>query len=627
MIRPALWLVAAAAIAALSSVVSPVRAQDAGLRAEVVSVADDTFPFARAIINVEGASGELAALTSEQVSVTLNGARAAVASAELASSEDAPLDVVIAMDTSGSMEGAPLASAKDAAKAFINDLGPADRVAVLNFGDQVTLAADFTADRAVTAGAIDSLVAVGNTALYQATTVASVKAGSSPAARRAIVLLSDGADFGGKSIATREESIFAATSAGVPVFTIAQGSDLDRDYLQQIASVTKGRYLEAPNPEDLRGLYTAIGRLLRSQYIIRFDASFVAALPEASVTITLRAGESTAESTATYRPSPGFLPAVQISGILPGEQVTAPRDVTATIAGGAAGTVTWFVDNNPVATIDAAPYAFNYDPASYGSGAHVLRASASVGGATLASPDLSFDSLPPAAPGGGLPLIPMAGAAVVLLAIGGGVLLFLRRNAHDGGPGIPVDQRTVPWAAQLAQRRPVEPAPEPQELPVAVEEVGEPLGVIISRGGADVGAEYTIGATPVSVGSGRACAVRIDDAELGSVEARAWVRGGHLMLHRMTRLTAIAADGTTGGWTILEQGDTFEIGRHTYEFRMIEAAPAPAAAEDGVLNVLRDTDTAAHADGEPPPPRLTDMMPREARIKESNDSSGSTPIS
>jgi hypothetical protein len=130
------------------------------------------------------------------------------------------------------------------------------------------------------------------------------------------------------------------------------------------------------------------------------------------------------------------------------------------------------------------------------------------------------------------------------------------------------------------------------------------------------------------VGSGRACAVRIDDAELGSVELRAWVRGGHLMLHRMTRLTAIAADGTTGGWTILEQGDTFEIGRHTYEFRMLEQPAVGGAAEQaGVPNILREKDMLAEADVEPQPPRLTDMMPREARIKESGDSSEPTAIS
>jgi hypothetical protein len=131
------------------------------------------------------------------------------------------------------------------------------------------------------------------------------------------------------------------------------------------------------------------------------------------------------------------------------------------------------------------------------------------------------------------------------------------------------------------------------EPEVEQESVGEPLGVLISRGGGDLGSEYTVGAAPVSIGSGVRCGVRIEDPELAAEEARTWVRGGHLMVHKMTRLSVIAADGTSGGWMILEPGDTFTIGEHVFEFRILDPSASFAVVEQPVEeqptpNVLRD---------------------------------------
>jgi len=103
--------------------------------------------------------------------------------------------------------------------------------------------------------------------------------------------------------------------------------------------------------------------------------------------------------------------------------------------------------------------------------------------------------------------------------------------------------------------------------------------------------------------------VRIDDPELAAEEARTWVRGGHLMVHKMTRLSVIAADGTSGGWMILEPGDTFTIGDHVFEFRILDPAVRGLAiaqdavpAEESTPNVLRDPS----AQGEPP--RVSDHV-------------------
>jgi VWFA-related protein len=600
-------------------------AQESTLRANVASVSDGEYPHARLVLNIEDDSPEgLATFDASNIEITANGTRLPIVGAELASSQDEPLDLTLVMDTSGSMAGAAMDSAKDAAQALVQELAPADRVAVISFSDQVMVVQDYTADRALVMSAIEGLVAQGNTALYQATTVAAFKAVSSEATRKAVVLLSDGADFGGASAATREEAVNAAGNVGVPYFTIAQGSDLDLPYLQEIAGVSKGRLLEAINPADLQSLYLSIGRLLRNQYIVTFDASAIATLSETTVGIQVTAGERQASDEATYRPAPGFAPVIDISGIEDGDSVEDVRDILVNVGPATqASRVLFFVDDMQASEVTTGPYVFRFDPSSYDEGPHVIRVVVEVAGEPLQS-SVSFASGPPAvttSSGGGLPLIPMiAIAAIALLALGGVMAFFKLRHRGSDIAQLTVTQRTVPWAQQIAQGRvaPEMPLLHIGEAEVEQEAIGEPLGVLISRAGRDLGSEYTVGAAPVSIGSAARCGVRIDDPELAAEEARTWVRGGHLMVHKMTRLSVIAADGTSGGWMILEPGDTFTIGEHVFEFRILDESAqsietATTPVDDGPPpNVLRDA--AAREPVQFPsdaerPSSLTDMMP------------------
>ena len=112
------------------------------------------------------------------------------------------------------------------------------------------------------------------------------------------------------------------------------------------------------------------------------------------------------------------------------------------------------------------------------------------------------------------------------------------------------------------------------------------------------------------VGSAAACGVRVDDPELSGEEARIWISKGRLMLHRMTRLSAMMVDGASGGWQILDPGDSFEVGGHRFEFRLLPP-PRREPAPGEIPNILRDSDAA-----EPyvvPPPSSGPMPMPEAR--------------
>ena len=113
------------------------------------------------------------------------------------------LEIMLVVDTSGSMVGAPIAAARAAATEFLTVLPPDARVGVVAFGSQPSLVAGPTTDRAALASGVAQLTAAGETALYDAITFASSQF-TADARDRAIVLLSDGGDTA--STATLDEA-------------------------------------------------------------------------------------------------------------------------------------------------------------------------------------------------------------------------------------------------------------------------------------------------------------------------------------------------------------------------------------------------------------------------------------
>ena len=582
--KRAYLIVALAALVALLGAVSA-GAQQSGASLQIASVSDAGYPNAQAIVTlVQQGDGAAPALTPDDVTVTLGGQPAKVQSAKLASSTENPLDVVIVIDTSGSMAGQPIALAKEAAKAFMTQLAPEDRVAVVRFSNDVQLAQDFTTDRAAASAVIDGLEAQGNTALYRATAAAALKAGASTATRRAIVLLSDGADFGTDGATTRDQAVQAATTANVPIFAIGEGTDIDRAYLQQISDVSKGQYLEAPDPRQLGALYGGIARLLQSQYEITFDASGAQGTDAVPVAITIDAGGTKATAQSTYKPVAAPAPTVSIDGLSDGAAVTAKTTLTAKVTGPAAvKSVIVSVDGNDVATLTKSPYAYTYDPAAFSGGQHVVTVQVDSAGGTAES-KVTFSSTPPADAGGGSNmLLYAAGAAAVLLVLGcAGGFWWVRRRSQQPTP-------VVAHVELVRARAPAVPPPpiDEPDADAGREVIEEAKGLLISRAGSDLGAEYVVGGSPVSIGSGEHCAVRVPDRGLSSVEARIWVRGKQLMVHRMTSLNALANEGVSGGWVILDPGDTFDLGPHEFEFRLL---PVEATVEEPgeVPNILKD---------------------------------------
>jgi len=298
----------------------------------ITAVDTQAYPRMRTFVTVLDGSGRpVAGLDSKAFKVAADGKPVPVMGFTTGLDQNVPAAVVLAFDTSGSMDGTPIEQARQAGKTLVGQLGPTDQVAVLTFSNTVQLAQDFTTDPGALASAIDGISAAGNTALYDGVGAAVSTAARATGQRRAIVLLSDGKDEGAVSHSDRGSSLAAAQPAGIPFFVVGLGQSIDQAYLQDLGNVTRGQLFLAPSPEVLQGLYETIGTTLRRQYILDLDASVL----DPASTKTLRvevnhAGTVTAGETSLdlspFAPSPVATP-----------QVTPPTTPAATAVATPAG--------------------------------------------------------------------------------------------------------------------------------------------------------------------------------------------------------------------------------------------------------------------------------------------------
>jgi Ca-activated chloride channel homolog len=177
-----------------------------------------------------------------------------------------PLSVAIAIDRSFSMAGARLDRARAAARVFLDELRPSDEAMVIAIGSEVEIAAPLSTDRSQQAQAVARIDAFGTTGLHDAI-VRAVDAVQPAKGRRALVLLSDGADR--YSTATASDALERARHADVMIYPVALGSSRP-PLFAELSSATGGRSFQAADPKVLPDTLRRIARELRQQYLLGY---------------------------------------------------------------------------------------------------------------------------------------------------------------------------------------------------------------------------------------------------------------------------------------------------------------------------------------------------------------------
>jgi tight adherence protein B len=206
-----------------------------------------------------------------QFTVLENGIEAESVRAEVVTEERDPIDVVLLLDTSGSMEGEPLAAAKTAARSFVTAMRPDDRIAVVSFSSEPRVVSELSADSAGLVAAVDSLSAGGETALHDGLIRAS-KAFEDNGRDRYVVVLSDGGDT--TSINTIDAASDAVGAAGAHVYAVAlESPEYDQRPLDILATSSGGRLAAATDVSNLTVIFEDIAQELRNLYTVAYTSA------------------------------------------------------------------------------------------------------------------------------------------------------------------------------------------------------------------------------------------------------------------------------------------------------------------------------------------------------------------
>lgn len=189
--------------------------------------------------------------------------------------EQTPFAAVILIDTSGSMEGS-VSLARSAAINFLDGLRADDVTAIYNFDSKVSLVQTFSNSRDIVEKIFD-IKASGMTALNDSIYKAALELDKRPEKRRAIIVLSDGADTFSKHSA--DKALKAAVAVNATIYTIDMSvlNTINKNRIQNqgalknFAEKTGGRFIPTPGGLAMREAFKTIVEELGVQYTLSYQ--------------------------------------------------------------------------------------------------------------------------------------------------------------------------------------------------------------------------------------------------------------------------------------------------------------------------------------------------------------------
>jgi Ca-activated chloride channel homolog len=229
--------------------------------------------------------------------------------------EQLPLNIIMVLDVSASVEGDRLSSLKRGAATVIDRLRRSDRAAVVSFSHQLALQTELTGDGDRLRTAIAALEPGGSTALRDAAYAGLALRGVSPA-RTLLLLFSDGVDTASllderhvMDIARRSDVIVYAVGVRGTTWSFRTGGRpqrldsgplTDDRFLNALASETGGRLVYAEDDRDVGDAFARVLQEFNSRYVLGYAPAKVAAGGWHSVSVRLKNQNATVLSRRGY---------------------------------------------------------------------------------------------------------------------------------------------------------------------------------------------------------------------------------------------------------------------------------------------------------------------------------------
>lgn len=222
-----------------------------------------------------------------------------------------PVNIALAIDTSGSMEGEPIEEARRGASQMIDALRDGDRLAIVVFHSRAeVLLESAEIDAAIRRDAqakVASIVARGTTELSGglATALDQVRQHFDGSGVNRVVLLGDGIPNNPRGI---DDTARRASQAGVAITTIGLGLDYDETLMGKIAELSGGRYRYIEDASRLAGFF--------KEEMLRIDTVYGR---QAVATITAGPGVRIDAIVGAETPLPGQIGHVSLGDITRGD--------------------------------------------------------------------------------------------------------------------------------------------------------------------------------------------------------------------------------------------------------------------------------------------------------------------
>src|SRR5690348_15045962 len=182
------------------------------------------------------------------------------------------LNIAIALDRSGSMQGQKMHEAREAAKYCVDQLLPHDRFSAVIFDDQIDVlfTSQLVTDKEMFKRGIDRINSRNSTDLHQGWVAAGLQVSEhldNDAINRVLLITDGQANVGETNVDRIVEQARQLAARGVSTSTIGIGQDFNEDLLMPMAEAAQGNSWHVEEPQDmlrifeteLRGLVAQIG--------------------------------------------------------------------------------------------------------------------------------------------------------------------------------------------------------------------------------------------------------------------------------------------------------------------------------------------------------------------------------
>jgi len=188
-------------------------------------------------------------------------------------SEDIPLELIVAIDISGSMTPS-MPKLKAAVKEFLGDVPAQDQVTLLGFNDSIFTLTRKQTNPSERVRAVDRLAPWGSTALYDVV-LRGIDMLGRQVGRKALVIFTDGEDQG--SHATIGDVERKLQSSDITLYMIGQGRGVTMEPLtkimERLANPTGGRALFTESVDELHGAFGELLDELSNQYLLGYASN------------------------------------------------------------------------------------------------------------------------------------------------------------------------------------------------------------------------------------------------------------------------------------------------------------------------------------------------------------------